>query len=204
LDRGPVRWGAWTGPASDRGVRGEGLRLSRWLVVVTVLVAVFGVCLWLLRFASWSWMPHATSDRWVVAAAFATVTAGAAGAAGTWWASRDTPVTAGADGTAAGPSGPAAGKRAITAGGDINGNAATGDGARDRGVRHGCHGRDRAQRPSLQGMDGRAADPDVLHVSRDPRSFERQPDVLRFVYGGHSLRQMGCVPEPVLSGWHVL
>ena len=62
----------------------------RWLVAVTATVAVFGVCLWLFRFASWSWMPHATSDRWVVAAAFASVTAGAVGAAGAWWASRET------------------------------------------------------------------------------------------------------------------
>jgi len=99
----------------------------RWLVAVTATVAVFGVCLWLFRFASWSWMPHATSDRWAVAAAFATVTAGAVGAAGTWWASRETPVTADAGGTAAGPSVPAAGKRAVAAGGDISGIASTGD-----------------------------------------------------------------------------
>ena len=66
------------------------MRFMRWLVAVTATVAVFGVCLWLFRFASWSWMPHATSDRWAVAAAFATVTAGAVGAAGAWWASRET------------------------------------------------------------------------------------------------------------------
>ncbi|HEV3291364.1 MAG TPA: hypothetical protein VG123_20475 [Streptosporangiaceae bacterium] len=93
------------------------MRMMRWLVAVTVTVAVFGVCLWLFRFASWSWMPHATSDRWAVAAAFATVTAGAVGAAGTWWASREARVT------------PDAGKQAITAGGDISGIASTGDGA---------------------------------------------------------------------------
>jgi hypothetical protein len=104
-------------------------RLLRWLVAVTATVAVFGVCLWLFRFASWSWMPHAMSDRWAVAAAFATVTAGAAGAAGTWWASRETPVTADAGGAAAGPGVPAAGERSITAGGDISGIASAGDGA---------------------------------------------------------------------------
>ena len=71
------------------------MRLMRWLVAVTATVAVFGVCLWLFRFASWSWMPHATSDRWAVAAAFASVTAGAVGAAGAWWASRETPPLAG-------------------------------------------------------------------------------------------------------------
>ena len=71
------------------------MRLMRWLVVVAATVAVFGVCLWLFRFASWSWMPHATADRWAVAAAFATVTAGAVGAAGTSWASRESPQLAG-------------------------------------------------------------------------------------------------------------
>ena len=108
------------------------MRLMRWLVAVTATVAVFGGCLWLFRFASWSWMPHAETDRWAVAAAFATVTAGAIGAAGTWWASRETPRRAGtadAGGAAAGPGVPAAGERSITAGGDIRGNASTGDGA---------------------------------------------------------------------------
>jgi hypothetical protein len=66
------------------------MRLMRWLVVVTATAAVFGVCLWLFRFASWSWMPRATSDRWTVAAAFASVTGGAVLAAGAWWASRET------------------------------------------------------------------------------------------------------------------
>jgi hypothetical protein len=95
----------WTGAAAMRSLervrqgagrgRGETMQLMRWLVAVTAAVAVFGVCLWLFRFASWSWMPHATPDRWVVAAAFATVTAGAVGAAGAWWASRETPPAAG-------------------------------------------------------------------------------------------------------------
>ena len=108
------------------------MRVMRWLVAVTVTVAVFGGCLWLFRFASWSWMPHATSDRWVVAAAFATVTAGAVGAAGTWWASREIPPRAGpadAGGAGPGPAVPAAGERSIAAGGDISGIASTGDGA---------------------------------------------------------------------------
>ncbi|MBV9449122.1 MAG: hypothetical protein JO345_24815 [Streptosporangiaceae bacterium] len=67
------------------------MRWLRWLVAVTATVAVLGACLWLFRFASWSWMPHATADRWVVAAAFASVTAGATLAAGAWWAGRETP-----------------------------------------------------------------------------------------------------------------
>jgi tetratricopeptide (TPR) repeat protein len=105
------------------------MRLMRWLVAVTVTVAVFGVCLWLFRFASWSWMPHAMSDRWAVAAAFATVTAGAVGAAGAWWASQETPVTADAGGASAGPSVSAARERSITVGGDISGIASAGDDA---------------------------------------------------------------------------
>jgi hypothetical protein len=110
------------------------MRWMRWLVAVTVTVAVFGGCLWLFRFASWSWMPHATTDRWAVAAAFATVTAGAVGAAGTWWASREIPRPAGpaeAGGSATGTGVPAAGERSITAGGDISGIASTGDDARN-------------------------------------------------------------------------
>lgn len=108
------------------------MRLMRWLMAVTATVAVFGGCLWVFRFVSWSWMPHAASDRWAVAAAFATVTAGAVGAAGTWWASREIPRLAGsadAGGGAAGPDGPAAGNRSVAAGGDISGIASTGDGA---------------------------------------------------------------------------
>ena len=108
------------------------MRVMRWLVVMTATVAVFGGCLWLFRFASWSWMPHTTPDRWVVAAAFATVTAGAVGAAGTWWASRENPRPTGAPdagAAAAGPGVPAARGRSITAGGDISGIASTGDDA---------------------------------------------------------------------------
>jgi hypothetical protein len=108
------------------------MRWMRWLAAVTATVAVFAGCLWLFRFASWSWMPHATSDRWAVAAAFASVTAGAVGAAGTWWASRETPQRAGTvdgGGAAAGPGVPVDGERSITAGGDISGIASTGDGA---------------------------------------------------------------------------
>ena len=67
------------------------MRLMRWQVVLAATVAVFGVCLWLFWFASWSWIPHATSDRWVAATGFATVIAGAVGAVGALWISRETP-----------------------------------------------------------------------------------------------------------------
>jgi hypothetical protein len=114
------------------------MRWMRWLVAVTATVAVFGGCLWLFRFASWSWMPQATPDRWVVAAAFATVTAGAVGAAGAWWAGQEASragttdaggAAAGPGSPAAGPGGLAAGERSIAAGRDISGIASTGDGA---------------------------------------------------------------------------
>jgi hypothetical protein len=63
--------------------------LARWLVAIASTLSVFGLCLWLFRFVSFSWMPHAAADRWVVAAAFATVAAGAVGAATGWWAQRE-------------------------------------------------------------------------------------------------------------------
>lgn len=66
------------------------MRWMRWLVALIATVGVFVLCLWLFRFASWSWLPHATSDRWAVAAAFATVAAGVVGAAGASWASQGT------------------------------------------------------------------------------------------------------------------
>jgi len=39
------------------------MRLMRWLVAVTATVAVFVGCLWLFRFASWSWMPRRIAGR---------------------------------------------------------------------------------------------------------------------------------------------
>src|SRR5579871_5203712 len=75
-------------------------------------------------------MPHATADRWAVAAAFAAVSAGAVGAACTWWAGRETPrlaETADMGGVPAVPAVTAAGERSVAAGGDISGIASTGD-----------------------------------------------------------------------------
>jgi hypothetical protein len=65
------------------------MRSVRWLAAICSTVIVFGFCLWLFRFVSFSWMPHAEADRWVVATAFATVAAGAVGAATGWWAGRE-------------------------------------------------------------------------------------------------------------------
>jgi hypothetical protein len=61
----------------------------RWLVAVASTVGTFVICLWLFRFVSFSWMPSADADRWVVATAFAAVAAGAVGAATGWWAGRE-------------------------------------------------------------------------------------------------------------------
>lgn len=62
--------------------------IKRWSVVVASSVVTFGLCLWLARSAPWGWMPHEESDRWMVAATFATVVTGAVGAAGGWWAAQ--------------------------------------------------------------------------------------------------------------------
>lgn len=52
---------------------------------------LFVVCLWIGRAVSFSWMPRAEADRWVVATAFATVMATGAFGAVAWWAGRETP-----------------------------------------------------------------------------------------------------------------
>ena len=69
-------------------------RLVRWSLAATGSVVTFGLSLWLARDAPFGWMPRAQADRWVVAAAFATVVAGAVGAAVSWWAGREAPSSA--------------------------------------------------------------------------------------------------------------
>jgi nitrogen fixation-related uncharacterized protein len=64
-------------------------RSLKWLGVVISTALAFGISLWASRAASFSWMPHADADRWVVDAAFATVIAAAVGGAGSWWAGRE-------------------------------------------------------------------------------------------------------------------
>lgn len=58
----------------------------RRLAVILATLTTFGVCLWLFPYATFSWLPHATADRWVVAATFAGVGAGAVGTALDVWA----------------------------------------------------------------------------------------------------------------------
>jgi len=69
----------------------------RWVIASLVAIGLFWLCLWLFHFAWFSWLPRGDADRWVVAAAFATVTATVVGAAMAYWAGRgdraDTPET---------------------------------------------------------------------------------------------------------------
>lgn len=67
------------------------MRSARWVVAVAAVAAAFGLCLWLARSVSVGWMPRGEADRWVVAAAFATVVASAVGVATGWWAGREVP-----------------------------------------------------------------------------------------------------------------
>ncbi|MER5462478.1 hypothetical protein ABT010_17695 [Streptomyces sp. NPDC002668] len=53
-------------------------------------VVAFGVGLWLAGSVFSGWLPRGEAERWAVAAAFATVAAGAAGAPLAWWAGRET------------------------------------------------------------------------------------------------------------------
>lgn len=66
-------------------------RWVRWAAAAGITLAAFVVLLWLFRYATFSWLPHAEADRWVVAAGFATVGAGAVGAGAGWWAGREDP-----------------------------------------------------------------------------------------------------------------
>jgi hypothetical protein len=59
-------------------------------VAVTAVVVVFGVGLWLAGSVFSGWLPRGEAERWAVAAAFATVAAGAVGAPLGWWAGRET------------------------------------------------------------------------------------------------------------------
>lgn len=67
-------------------------RLVKWLITAAVTLIAFVLCTWLGWVAEILLWPHAlesTADRWVVAAAFATVMASAVVAWGSWWAGRD-------------------------------------------------------------------------------------------------------------------
>jgi hypothetical protein len=64
-------------------------RWARWLVATGATLLTFWVVLWVVRVASFSWLPQAEADRWVVAVGFATVAAAAVAAPTVWWAQRE-------------------------------------------------------------------------------------------------------------------
>ncbi|MGW1491276.1 hypothetical protein [Streptomyces sp. NPDC002402] len=65
-------------------------RTIRWAMAVTASVVAFGVGLWLAGSVFSGWLPRGEAERWAVAAAFATIAAGAVGAPLGWWAGRET------------------------------------------------------------------------------------------------------------------
>jgi hypothetical protein len=75
----------------------ESRRVARLLAAAVAAVVVFGLCLWLFRFARFSWLPRAEADRWAVGAAFATVVASAVLAGVAWWAGHENQPPAASD-----------------------------------------------------------------------------------------------------------
>jgi hypothetical protein len=66
--------------------------LARRAIAGVAAIAAFWLGLWIDQQVHWSWLPHAPSDRWVVAAAFATITATVAlTLAGAWAEQKPTP-----------------------------------------------------------------------------------------------------------------
>lgn len=64
-------------------------RAAKWLVTGVASLVTFAVCLWLAAAVKLPFLPKAEADRWVVNAAFASVTAACVVACGTWWAGRE-------------------------------------------------------------------------------------------------------------------
>jgi hypothetical protein len=92
-------------------------RVARWLAAVVVMVAAFGVSLWVCGALLLPLWLKSGADRWAVAAALGAAVAGLAAMWGTSWA-----------GGQSENSSPGPGERSISAGGDIRGIASTGDG----------------------------------------------------------------------------
>ncbi|MFJ8113782.1 hypothetical protein [Streptomyces sp. NPDC096132] len=64
-------------------------RTVRWATAVAATLVAFGVGLWLAGSVFSGWLPRGEAERWAVAAAFATIAAGAVGAPFGWWAGRE-------------------------------------------------------------------------------------------------------------------
>ena len=70
-------------------------RSVRWPAAWLLTAIAFGACLWLAHAYCFSWEPQDQADRWAIAAAFASVMAGAVLAALAWWAGHETRSEAG-------------------------------------------------------------------------------------------------------------
>ena len=95
-------------------------RTVRWWLAGLVAIAAFGAATWVSGAFFLPLVMKSGSDRWVVAAGLGVALAALMALWGQSWATRESPAE---PGTAA------AGKRSITAAGDINGIASTGDDA---------------------------------------------------------------------------
>jgi hypothetical protein len=76
-------------------------RAVKWLVTGVASAVTFGVCLWLAALVKLPFLPRAEADRWVVAAAFASVMTACVVACGAWWVGRENRLES-ADGNAGG------------------------------------------------------------------------------------------------------
>ncbi|GGX18556.1 hypothetical protein GCM10010321_36440 [Streptomyces chartreusis] len=63
----------------------------RWTIAVVASVTVFCLCLWGAHAVRLGWMPSDETDRWSIAATFATVSATVVAAALGWWAQYKAP-----------------------------------------------------------------------------------------------------------------
>lgn len=61
---------------------------ARWTVAGASSVVAFALVLWMVRAASWGWLPSDDGDRWAVGTASGAVVAAAVLSALTWWTSR--------------------------------------------------------------------------------------------------------------------
>jgi hypothetical protein len=92
-------------------------RAARWLVAVVVIVAAFGMSLWVCGALLLPLWLKSGADRWVVAAGLGVAVAALAAVGCASWAGGES------EDSSSGP-----GERSISAGGDISGIASTGDG----------------------------------------------------------------------------
>jgi len=94
-------------------------RWARAVVTLAVAVTVFFGSIWVFHYSTWSWLPTTASDRWVVAAGFATLVGTSAFLLlGTWADGKQRDAAAGD--APADPAPPAGGGDQITVHGPFN------------------------------------------------------------------------------------